>query len=337
MKYLFPSFVKLFICLIIIGLGITAVLHNQPDSAKAVGNFTVTFPSNPFFSETNLAPGAVITKTLTVKNDISVPRMAAVKATHVTRSAGSPNLDDILTLEIKDGATVLLSAVPLSSFLNNNSPDGIQLNIINPGVTKNYTFKVTFPQSADNTYQNRSVQFDVTVGSLLGNDLVINEAFFRVDPAHGVDCSGKSNGNCDEWVELFNPTDQEISLKNWLIIDGSGTAHKVNANKKIKANGFALLVKSNSTFARYWKVPKNAQVVELGQFVGNGLDHTGDRLQLVNPAGLVRDSISWGSDGTNPHYGLSTLAGHSIERSVPGFDTDAGTDFIDKTPPTPGS
>jgi hypothetical protein len=346
MKQLFISSFRLIISLTIISLGFMAVIQQHTQQAKAVGDFTVIFPSTPFFNETNLAPGAIINKTLTVHNDIVVPRMASIKATNVTRSPGLPKLDEILTLDIKDGATTLFTG-HLSDFLNNTNPDGMQLDIINPGVTKSYAFHLELPTSAGNIYQNRSVQFDVTVGSVLNTDIVINEVFYSVDPQHGEDCSVQGShftpkkttgGNCDEWVELFNGSNHDISLKNWQIVDDSGIVRTIHANKSIRANGFALLTKSNREFARFWSVPKSTEIIELGQYIGDGLGNNGDHLLLMNSTGVLKDSISWGTNSTAgiPHYAGALGQGKSLERLVPGFDTDSGTDFHLQSPPTPG-
>jgi hypothetical protein len=169
----------------------------------------------------------------------------------------------------------------------------------------------------------------------VGSNVVINETFIYVDAKHGIDCIS-SQGQCNEWIELFNPTNQDITLKNWKIADASGVAQTINANKTIKANSFALLVKSNSTFSLYWKVPSGIEVIEMGQWIGDGLGNAGDRLKLINPSGTEIDAISWGIDTYVPHYTGPITQGHSIERLTPGFDTDAGTDFTDRSTPTPG-
>jgi len=394
-------------------------LKQEPGIVQAVGDLTVTFPSSPFFSETNMAPGDVVDKTLTVENNGPVPRMVAVRAHDVSRDpAGPPDLDDVLTLDIKEGATTLASFGSLKTFLND--ADGVLLSILNPGDTTSYTFEVDFPTSAGNEFQGRSVEFDLTVGAIVGENVVINEVFFFVDPAHGADCnfgggnnsasntntgpgstniakikdkrkcvikiknnasvtpsvvinantggnslsnntnagnltSGNINivlnfnvvinqianftasGQSDEWIELYNPTDQDISLKNWKIVDNSGVIRTINANKTIGAGEFKLLVKSMSTFSLFWPGVDPQMVIAMGQIFGDGLDNAGDRVRLLNPSSIEIDAISWGTDTYPPEYAGPIIQGHSIERLVPGFDNDLGTDFEDQSPPTPGA
>jgi len=156
--------------------------------------------------------------------------------------------------------------------------------------------------------------------------------------------SGNSNqascgnaGRNDEWVEIFNPTDHDISLKNWSLVDNSGKTTKIRMNKKIKAGGFALLSKSAATW-KFWNENPAAVKIELGQQIGDGLDNSGDHLILKNPAGQAIDALSYGTDTSvfNPAIPLVPLGG-SLERKMAGFDTDLPSDFIVRTPPTPGS
>jgi hypothetical protein len=148
---------------------------------------------------------------------------------------------------------------------------------------------------------------------------------------------GNMLGQNDEWVELFNPTDHDISLKNFTVSDNSGTTVTIHANKKIKANGFALLSKDASTW-KLWNEDPSAIKVELGQDIGNGLENAGDRLILKDNNGAVLDQVSWGTDTTAFTPSVTTVAdGHSIERIIPGFDTDGATDWKDTTTPSPGT
>jgi hypothetical protein len=407
--------------------GTAVALRQEPDTVQAVGDLTVTFPSSPFFSETNMAPGDMVSKSFDVDNNGTVSRFVAVRAHTVSRSpVGSPDLDDVLSLEIKEGATTLHSFTSLKTFLDN--PDGVVLSVLGAGNSTSYTFIVDFPTSAGNEYQGRSVEFDLTVGAILGDNVVINEVFYHVDSSHGTDCniptgnhtaqnintgpnstniaSVKVNNKCfikvkntatvapsivltvntggntvagntnaddlssgsvtivinlntvinqltkigaqgqsDEWIELFNPTDQDISLKDWVVVDDSGIPRVINANKTIKAGKFALLVKSASTFSKFWKgkVPKGTLVIELGLPFGDGLHNDFDCVLLFNKENVFIDSVGWGEDPLGgvcagvPQFDGTVPPGHSIERLAPGLDTDAGDDFEDRFPPTPGT
>jgi hypothetical protein len=404
------------VMVIVAGMGVA--LKQEPGIVRAVGDLQVIFPSDPVFNITNMAPGDVVpTKTITVKNNGTVARMVAVRADEIVRTPdGPPDLDDVLTLEI--GGDAAVSFTNLKEFLDDS--DGVLLGIINPGQIKNYDFDVTFPSSANNDFQDRSVVFNLIFGVIIGNNVVINEVFYNVDPTHGIDCNfgggnsasvigptgpGSTNivsvnvknkcfinvkntanvttmvnamlstggntvanntvagslisgnatvnininvnisqsggigalGQSDEWIELYNPTNQPINLKNWRIVDDSGIPRIIHRNAILPPGKFALLAKSARTFSRFWSVPPGTLIIKLGLPFGDGLGNAGDRVRLFSPQGQEIDQISWGTDLSGPaHFDDTVAPGHSIERLAPGFDTDSGGDFEDEFPPTPG-
>jgi hypothetical protein len=151
----------------------------------------------------------------------------------------------------------------------------------------------------------------------------------------GLSC-GKRLGQNDEWVELYNPSGKDISLKNWRLRDNSGQETIIKANKKVKAGGFALLSKDSSTW-KHWNEPWLTTKIQLGQQIGDGLDNEGDHLYLINPDEEVVDGTAWGDDTEiwNPAVPLVGLDA-SMERLFPGFDTDMPSDWEERDPPTPG-
>ena len=96
-----------------------------------------------------------------------------------------------------------------------------------------------------------------------------------------------------------------------------------------------MLSKSASTW-KYWNEDLAARKVELGREIGDGLDNQGDHLYLIKPNGEQADFVAWGNDtGTWPIPPSADL-GESIERLVPGFDTNTPLDWHDIDPPSPG-
>ena len=146
---------------------------------------------------------------------------------------------------------------------------------------------------------------------------------------------GSRVGNCDEWIELFNPTPSDIPLKGWKLTDNSGIVRTINANRILKAGHFALVAQSTRTFSRFWQVPFGTVVTDVDHPIGDGLAADGDHLILTSPVGTPTDSIAWGSDPLVPHFTGTIGLGQSLARLVPGFDTDSGTDF-NLSSPSPG-
>ncbi|OGY21614.1 MAG: hypothetical protein A3F04_00585 [Candidatus Chisholmbacteria bacterium RIFCSPHIGHO2_12_FULL_49_9] len=149
-------------------------------------------------------------------------------------------------------------------------------------------------------------------------------------------CNGKKLGLNDEWIEIYNPTDHAISLKNWRLRDNSGSDTVINANKSVPAFGFALISKDARPWS-FWNENPLAKKIELGRQIGDGLDNDGDHVYLKKPDGTVVDAVGWGDDTAvwNPAVPLVAL-GSSIERLVPGFDFDLVSDWDEQAPPTPG-
>jgi hypothetical protein len=142
----------------------------------------------------------------------------------------------------------------------------------------------------------------------------------------------------NEWVEIYNPTNREISLKNWSLTDNSNNPSVIHANVKIKASGFALIAKSDSTW-KDWNEGKNAVKIELGSEIGDGLDNSGDHLILKDNKGVEADRMSWGTDAsgfTPTAFNPIVSTGSSTERVIAGYDTNKASDWTFRKPPTPG-
>jgi len=168
--------------------------------------------------------------------------------------------------------------------------------------------------------------------------IVINEVYYDTngrtyDQGNGVKTEKEGD---NEWVELFNPNNFEINLKNYKI--GNSTKEfTINPNVSIPARGFALLSHDNNTW-HFWSDP-DSLTVNLGGNVGNGwLKNDGDLIYLKDSNGNIIDQMSYGSN-TAAYDPSSTDAneGHSLERDPVGKDTNSAVDFVDKTNPTPGS
>jgi hypothetical protein len=405
---------------------------------KAFGALTVTFPHLPLFNVTNAAPGdPPTTEIVSVVNGGPTAQMVAVRGVRTGGTGGDPKIETVLDLTIKEGAVALYGSgspkgpkTVANFFTDSASVNGILLNTIASGGNKDYTLAVTFPSSAGDDFQGKSVIFDLTFGTIAVDRLIINEVYYQVDGNHGTDSpkdrgiigvngnqvtitiknngagsvntvtvnqtqackilqsnstntqtivnsssstgGNKANGNTggvvsvisgaatsivsvitggssnqascgnmlglnNEWVEIYNPTDHDISLKNWTITD-NGKTTKINANKIVKKGGFAILTKDASTW-KYWSIPTGVMKVELGNEIGDGLDNAGDHLILKDSGGAEADRMSWGSDPsgfTPPETNPVVPTGYSTERIVPGFDTDAVSDWHDQNLPTPG-
>jgi len=140
----------------------------------------------------------------------------------------------------------------------------------------------------------------------------------------------------DEFVELYNPSNEAVDLTNWYIQKKTKLANSfltflpktVLAGKNIAAHGFFLISHPSSSLA--------VQVV-----TDEGLaDH--NTLVLKNPNGDIVDKVGWGEAGDfEAQAAPSPESGESIQRKISGsslIDTENNSDdFEIKDCPSPQS
>jgi len=208
----------------------------------------------------------------------------------------------------------------------------------------NVAFNCTINQQNQSNIQN-NIDVNTNTASNSANDNSGDGQVNSGDADVDIDIdtnTGSNSASCpglgqnDEWIEIYNPTDEDVSLKDWTIEDNSGLVTIIHANKIIPAGGFALISKSASTW-RFWDEDAGAIKVELGSQIGDGLNNSGDRLILKDKNGIFVDSLSYGDDVSqlDPSIPLVT-AGSSFERKTPGLDSDVAGNFEERDPPTPG-
>lgn len=135
--------------------------YKSPSYAQSFGSLTVNFhsslPGNAVFDIHNFLPGDSATKTIDVKNDGKNTTEVKVRGIKTDGSPDDPKIEDVLDLTIKNGANTLYSN-KLANFLGVNE---VSLGTLNKNQTKSYEFKVSFPTSSGNEYQNKFVKFNL--------------------------------------------------------------------------------------------------------------------------------------------------------------------------------
>lgn len=169
----------------------------------------------------------------------------------------------------------------------------------------------------------------------LADHVVINEV--------SIGGAASAGGTYDDWVELYNPTNQTISLASSSLQKATAagtitTSAKVVLSGSIKAKGYLLIVRDSATTTQSLKDKAN--------LLDRSLDlSTNNTIFLVNvesnitgsSAPGVVDYVGWGT--VLYHEGASSTpsftAGKSIARVPDGEDTDQNFDDFKAGTPTP--
>jgi hypothetical protein len=158
----------------------------------------------------------------------------------------------------------------------------------------------------------------------------------------------------DEWIEIYNPTSSDIDLSSYKVGDeetagGGEGMFQFPAGTELKAgNKIVIASKATSFFDLYGEKP-SFEFSETDPDVENmvkystwatgsmNLGNAGDEVLILNESDVAVDAVVYESglfSGVVPHPGVA--AGHSIERSPAGVDTDdCSLDFIDQDQPNP--
>lgn len=157
--------------------------------------------------------------------------------------------------------------------------------------------------------------------------IVINEVYYR---------GSKEN----EFVELYNPTNQEVTLKGWSIAErynDSEFRSDVIPDLILKPRGFALIVTDPTNVSLHPLADPQTPIVSIGADIGNGLNDDLGYVILKNEVGIEVDKMAYGSDVSYWDPAPSAPSGSSLNRIPKGFDTNQASDWQINPIPNPGT
>lgn len=175
------------------------------------------------------------------------------------------------------------------------------LTILNSLSAGNYQIiaKVNFPEDQNISNNQLIRQFYVYPPGNIYNDIVINEIMYA--PATGE----------PEWIELYNKTNQQISLKNWKLSDATSTITITATDRFIDPKSFIVITK-DSSILNFYNVPSPIIKANIPS-----LNNTGDAVVIKDDRGVIIDSVYY-----LPGWGGNT-GGKSLERkSADGLSND---------------
>lgn len=157
-----------------------------------------------------------------------------------------------------------------------------------------------------------------------------------------------------EWFEIHNLTGVALDLAGFKIGDeetagGSEGMAAFPVGSAIAGGGVLVIANDAAAFSAAYGWPPDFELagadpnvpdmVEYGAWSGGSisLSNSGDELLLLDAGDLLVDAVSWAGStwAFNPSV-PGVAAGHSIDRSPAGQDTDSAADWIDQPAPNPG-
>jgi uncharacterized protein YdeI (BOF family) len=126
--------------------------------------------------------------------------------------------------------------------------------------------------------------------------------------------------NSSEWIEIYNPTSNQFSLKDWSLIEDSHNF--IFPEHDISPYQYLVIAKSSILFQDEYSLVANYEWRSMG------LNNDGDELVLKDNNQNVIDKVVY------PNH--SAQKGNSIERQPKGKDTDEFIqDFVEQPHPSP--
>ncbi|MFH1721510.1 MAG: lamin tail domain-containing protein [Candidatus Altiarchaeota archaeon] len=171
-----------------------------------------------------------------------------------------------------------------------------------------------------------------------GDNVVINEVLYDVD--------GDEKG---EWIELFNPTDQQMDVGGWSLTDQEAILSFPNQTT-IESHSYLLVSREAATFKiQNPGITPDFEMRQTDEDIPNllpisgtylSLANTGDEVILRNELGTDVDVLVYGTGYYDEEGGGATAqtvsSGKSLERLPQGSDSDnCSFDFQQTDTPTP--
>lgn len=196
-------------------------------SSSGTGSCSVSPSDKPLFSETDVKPSYNFYQKLTVVNNSAGDDCALyLKASKKTDPSG---LAVVLQNTIYKSNFTLYSQ-SMSTLLD--SADPIYLDTVPRTSTNTYDWKVAMDSAAGNAYQNKNLEFDLSLTFQCGQEPLITGVILNeIMP-------NPSSGN--EWVEFYNQNNFAVTLTNWDIGRSSGGIRNITPPVTIPALGYAI-------------------------------------------------------------------------------------------------
>ncbi len=130
--------------------------------------------------------------------------------------------------------------------------------------------------------------------------------------------AGSADSSTDEWIELYNNSNQALDLSNWHIDPGHTTSNYKILSGTISAHGYFLIEDHESAVSN----------ITADAIIHTSLINGGDSLKMYDSTGQLIDTVN-GSAG--PWYAGNTTQHATMERIDPSVTADVATNWASST------
>ncbi|MFH1170465.1 MAG: fibronectin type III domain-containing protein [Candidatus Vogelbacteria bacterium] len=186
---------KNFLKILILPIAVIIILAGgAPRAFAGVTPLSVQFVPDPLFNQTNFLPLDEASGAVTVTNNSGATQNILAEAINVS---DNDNFGSLLRLEISSDNGIIFNN-SLADFFS--AAGEFPLGVIPNGEAKTFTFTISFINSNDNSYQGKTLGFDICVGfqggnSRCGNTVVGNEAGNESGGIAGTGNEGENSGS----------------------------------------------------------------------------------------------------------------------------------------------
>lgn len=124
--------------------------------------------------------------------------------------------------------------------------------------------------------------FLLLLSNLGYSQIIINE----------INYNSSNEFNPDDWIELFNPTENSVDLSNWTVIDenqdNENNPFVIPQNTTLNANSYLVITKDSSLFTTLFP-----NVTNFISDIGFGLSGGGDQIKLFNSFNVLIDFVEY--------------------------------------------
>ncbi|MBC8506452.1 MAG: lamin tail domain-containing protein [Chloroflexi bacterium] len=172
---------------------------------------------------------------------------------------------------IKVSYTNTATASPTETPTSSPSPSATSTSTPSPSITNSATLTRTPTLSSTSTPTNTASPTSTT-DIIVPGTVIINEIAW----------SGTTSSSFDEWIELYNPTTQEVDLTGWALIANDGLPN-IELIGTVSGDGYFILERTDDN---------TISDTAANQIYSGTLSNSGETLELYSPSGVLIDTAN---------------------------------------------